>query len=48
MHLGAAQSEHTFEDLTFGVHIIVAVLGDHEHRRIVDAKTDTVQVVIRN
>ncbi len=48
VHLGAAQSEHTFEDLTSGAHIIVAVLGDHEHRRIVDAKTDTVQVVIRN
>ncbi len=48
VHLGAAQSEHAFENLTSGAHIIVAVLGDHEHRRIADAKTDTVQLVVRN
>ena len=48
VHLGAAQTEYAVEKLTPGVHMIVAVLGDHEHRRIVGAKTDTVQVVVRN
>lgn len=47
VHLGAAQSEYAFEDLTSGAHIIVAVLGDYQHRRIADAKTDTVRVVVR-
>ncbi len=43
--LGAAQTEHAFEDLPPGEHRLIAVLGDHEHRRIPGSMTDTVTVV---
>ncbi len=45
VHLGAAQTEHAFEDLPPGEHRLIAVLGDHEHRRIPGSMTDTVTVV---
>jgi hypothetical protein len=47
VHLGAAQTEYTWEGLAPGAHTIVAVLGDYEHKRLAGAKTDTVTVVVR-
>lgn len=46
VHLGAAQTEYGFENLAPGTHTIIAVLGDHEHRRIVAAFTDTIVIVV--
>jgi hypothetical protein len=47
VHLGAAQREYTYDDLAPGPHVIIAVLGDHEHRRIAGALTDTIQFIVR-
>lgn len=47
VHLGAAQTEYTWEGLAPGSHTIVAVLGDYEHKRLPGAATDTVTVIVR-
>ena len=46
VHLGMAQTEHMFENLAPGEHMIIAVLGDHIHSRLADAATDTVRVTV--
>lgn len=45
VHLGAGQSEYVLEEP--GTYTVIAVLGDHLHARIPDAKTDTVRFTVR-
>ncbi len=46
VHLGAAQTFHTFENLEPGEYTVIAVLGDHMHARVPSARTDTVRFTI--
>ena len=48
VHLSGGQSEHTLENLTTGSYSVIAVLGDYEHVRLPDAKTDTVQFTVKS
>jgi len=45
IHLGGGQTEAEIP-LEPGTHTIIAVLGDHEHVRLAEVKTDTVTVVV--
>lgn len=45
IHLGGGQTEHELP-LDPGTHTVIAVLGDYQHVRLAEVKTDTVRVVV--
>ncbi len=47
VHLGGAQTEHTFEGLTPGEHVLIATLGDWLHVPIESVGADTVRFTIQ-
>ena len=46
VHLGGAQTEHSFNDLADGSYRIIAVLGDHQHVRLGSIASDTVNFTV--
>ena len=47
VHLGGAQTEHTFEGLAPGEHVLIATLGDWLHVPIESVGADTVRFTIQ-